>query len=409
MYNNEIIILKYIVMIVNVNDNPDVVAVIVTLGANIQRLMNCIESLYNQHSQLKLAILCIVNSPVFDTHTLDLTRVTVVTTGLNLGFAGGLSFSRQFINAAYLWIIQDDMLVEKNCLDQLFLKLNNELEMAATAPIIVSPQGEVIQGSCGGILNKFGKMQRWLPTTSTLPEYLIELDLLSYIPSRGMLIKTTAWDAVQGVDARYYPVGWTDVDLCMAFRQQGFKFMMITTAVAWHEINGSTPSMLGQFLFHKNNALFIAKWFTHDLEKHPQLLHDPLRPCSATLLCGKVNAEIDQLLLNTVAQRATNLFLQLGHEYTANLKFAQEKLQSVTANYEQSKRELMVEIQSLTAKYEESTQELKQELQFVSAQYEQTKQQLMQTHTSISWQLTQPLRKLKAMILKYAKLLPNWF
>ncbi len=99
---------------------------------------------------------------------------------------------------------------------------------------------------------------------------------------------------------------------------------VVAVIVTLHKTNDSIPLMLSQFLFSNKSALFISKWFTNNSKKFKELLNDPLHFCSSTLLCGKINTEIDQALLNTVAQSAADGLLYLGYQYTEKMQRTQE-------------------------------------------------------------------------------------
>jgi GT2 family glycosyltransferase len=251
-------------VIVAVDDSPDVVAVIPTLGRDAARLGHCVAALRSQDSALRLAVVIVLNSPEHDAPELDgMGDCTVLRPGLNLGWAGGLQLGRHVGPLrGRLWLVQDDMTVEPTCLAALAARLDADPRLAIAAPVVVDEYDRVVAGSCGGVLQREPEiaMDRWYPREPIPVEELEGLDLLDYVPSRGMLVELSAWDAVGGMFPGYYPVLWADVDLCTAMRATDRDFTIVGEARVRHEGQGSTPGPYGAFLFHRHRRLYSSRW-----------------------------------------------------------------------------------------------------------------------------------------------------
>lgn len=247
-------------MIVALDDRPDVIAIVPTLGFNDDRLSWCMRSLVAQETALRLSIVCVANGGNPSSVLPPLTAL--LRPGLNLGWGGALRYARTRADAAFLWLVQDDMTLTPDCLDVLWDALVADPGLGAVSPVTVDDDGNVPAASVGGVLasGREARMIEWLPPASVPPDQIVGLDRLDYVPSRGTLVRTTAWDAVGGADPQFYPVTWSDVDFCTALRAAGWEFSLVTDAVARHERRGSTPSAYGQFLFTRNNDRFAKKW-----------------------------------------------------------------------------------------------------------------------------------------------------
>jgi GT2 family glycosyltransferase len=251
-------------VIVAVDDSPDVVAVIPTLGRDAARLARCVAALRSQNSALRLAVVIVLNAPRHEAPALDdMDDCTVLRPGLNLGWAGGLQLGRHIAPPrGRLWLVQDDMTVEPTCLATLAARLDADPRLAIAGPVVLDENDRVVAGSCGGVLRREPEisMDHWYPREPIPVEELEGLDLLDYVPSRGMLVDLSAWDAVGGMFPGYYPVLWADVDLCTAMRAAGRDFTIVGEARVRHEGQGSTPGPYGEFLFHRHRRLFSARW-----------------------------------------------------------------------------------------------------------------------------------------------------
>lgn len=322
-------------MHVALTDHPDVTAVIPTLGANESRLRACVAALEAQITSKRFAILVIVNSPTSPTPVLDVPLASVVRAGMNLGWAGGLALGRTLTDAPQLWLVQDDMTPEVDCLARLSHALDQDPGLASVAPIVIDEMGMVRRHSCGGELGPDGNIALPFPEKDTPQDELENGAELDYIPGRGTLVRTADWDNVGGMDPRFYPVLWVDVDFCAALRSADRRFAIERSAVASHETNGSTPSALGQFLFGRNQYLFATKWIA-GASKEP----DTSRPSRAADLDGALHPKIEPHLLAIVAQTAADAFLHLARVHDSVLKDLHHQI----ADSDTARQRLEVEI-----------------------------------------------------------------
>lgn len=251
-------------MLVALEDDPQVLAVIPTLGTRPERLARCVEALRRQTSATRVAVVVVLNTA--DDTAIDpavAADCTLLRPGLNLGWAGGLQLGRASSSTVgRLWLIQDDMTAEPGCLAALESELDRHPNLAVVSPLVVDDSGMVPPRSCGGVLRHepLIEMDHWYPAQPTAPEELDELGTLDYIPSRGMLVDIAAWDAVGGMYPGYYPVIWADVDFCTAVRNAGRTFGIVREARARHEGHGSTPSPFVRLLSERHRDLYRTRW-----------------------------------------------------------------------------------------------------------------------------------------------------
>jgi GT2 family glycosyltransferase len=298
-------------MLVPLGSGPDVVALIPTLALS-DRLARCVESVASSDTSLRVAILVIVNSPADEPKAGDVPAgVEVVRAGLNLGWAGGLRFGRSLVEAPFLWLVQDDMTASADTLAVLHGALSTDPTLGVVSPVEVEADGTVRVGSWGGVLDADANMT-WLPTQvmqRPLPSDLPDLD---YVPSRGMLVRTSAWDAVRGMDPRYYPVMWADVDFCVAAARHGMRISLVPQAEVAHTQQASTGRPWAEFLFERNRELFLSRWFPHLPPDRERSVATSVRPVPPELLSGVVDPGIPPDLLAEVAQAAADATLHLG-------------------------------------------------------------------------------------------------
>lgn len=245
---------------------PEVLAIVPTLDVGAPRLARLLRSLEDLTVGASVRVVVVVNRgpdlPVADDGPVRSTPprgATVVETGLNLGFAGSIDLAATMFDATHLWLLQDDLVVDPSCLTALLAALDRDPTLGAASPTRVDGSGTVLGRRAGGTLDATGDVAVFLPAEDVpLERYEPPTDL-DFVMSRGLLIRAEAWRAVGGVDPRFYPVGWTDVDLCARLRDHGWTFATVAEATLQHEKGASTPRTLGRATFERNRELFRAK------------------------------------------------------------------------------------------------------------------------------------------------------
>jgi GT2 family glycosyltransferase len=246
-------------VIVELGDQPNVVAVIPTLGGNIARLHESVSSLMRTDTTCRLALIIVWNDPRQPVPEFD--AVTVLEPGMNLGFPGALNHARRRIDAEFLWVMQDDVRVAPDCLDNLLRRISAPDLPALVAPVYLDSDGLIPAQSRGGIVGADGQMESRSPSVSSAPEHFDRRQPLDWVASSGSLARLSAWDSVGGWDPDFYPVIWSDVDYGFRLTRAGFVVALEPDARIEHDINGSTPSLLAHHLFARNGERFRAKNF----------------------------------------------------------------------------------------------------------------------------------------------------
>ena len=306
-------------MLVALADAPDVVAVVPTLGGNVPRLLGCLESVAASEFSGRLAVLVVWNDPRRDPP--DLGVVTILEPGLNLGFPGALNHARSRIAADFLWVMQDDVLVDPDCLRLLWDAMVGNGALGVVSPVTVNDQGLVPAQSRAGVLDADGGMAYWFPIADTERGELDTTHPLDWVASSAALVRTAAWDAVGGFDHAFFPLLWSDVDFGYRLGRAGFRSVLEPAARIAHEINGSTPGVLHRYLaqvqperFRRKN--FLGEALPAELSADPGLVAGIAQAASlgmldlasfATALEQESRAEIERL-----AREAAELWAELG-------------------------------------------------------------------------------------------------
>ena len=342
-------------MIVALDERPDVVAIVPTLGGNIPRLRDCLASICASTFEGRLAIVVVWNDP--RQPLVELGLVTVLQPGLNLGYVGGIRYAQRSVTAAQLWIIQDDRTVDPECLSSLVTRLNQPDTPGVVSPVFVDANGCIPAGSRGGVISSEGLMESRFPFADTLPSALDLSVRLDWLQLGGAVIRSDAWDAVGGMDASFFPVQWADVDFCFRVTQAGLGIALEPTARFTHKQSGSTPNLFLHFLGARNGERFRRKYF--------ETLEQPYQPSGesdieivareASLLTidyAQHVEEVRQGLLEQIALLEAGRVQQL-HVSNETLVAAHQLFQAEREAYQHEIDSLRLEVASLNTGLEQ--------------------------------------------------------
>lgn len=234
-----------------------VCAIIPTLGTNVDRLAAAVDAVWSQSVNDELELVVVVNGAALAQGPALDARTRIVVAGANLGWGGGLHAGRAVTEAEFLWLVQDDSYPDQHCLRELLAELDSAPGQALVSPLVVrtTPMRETspivpyaYAGSWGGVLAPDGTLRYSVPRRDLPLDQITTIPPLDYVPSRGMLIRSSVWDEVGGADLRAYPTGWIDVLLCTAVREAGYAIGLAPPAHIRHDRNASTPPALMQFV-----------------------------------------------------------------------------------------------------------------------------------------------------------------
>ena len=244
-------------MIVSLDEGPDVVAVIPTLGRELERLRKCLESVQESSFDGRLAVIVIWNDP--HRPVPDLGHVTVVEPGMNLGFPIALNVARNLVTAPFMWIVQDDQTVEVGCLQILSDRMQQTDRPAIVRPVVINEVGRIPATSCGGTLRDSGAINEPYPSADISPDDVDDDICLDWVTLSGALVRCEVWDEVGGMDPMFFPLQWSDIDLGYRITKSGSFAVLEPQAKVTHHRFGSTPTLFRRFLSERNRTYFVEK------------------------------------------------------------------------------------------------------------------------------------------------------
>ena len=194
---------------------------------------------------------------------------------VNTGFSGGNNLAARFARGRFLLLLNDDSLVEAGFIDRL-------LQRRRGGPVDCRGGWEDPVGgrhAPRGRLGVCGATAGWLTSEPDFPRTRRRTTIgrdVDYISANGLLVDRQAWDAVGGLDERYFPAYYEDVDLCLALLDRGYRVVYEPRAQLRHLESQSTSAPFRSFLLVRNRAQLVAKWSTllQTFPDHPDPIDD---------------------------------------------------------------------------------------------------------------------------------------
>jgi len=273
----------------------DVVAVIATMGKDLERLNKLIRSVRENSKQNDYYLVLVDNSRDGIQDRLEPVD-EILRFGINLGWVGAIELVRRKYSFKYLWTIQDDMFLLNNVLDALRAELDSNPKLGVCSPLGLV-DGVVPALSRGGVLHDQENLV-WsgIPKTPTRPELFESPVNLSYVASSGALWRASALEETGGFSLNLYPVNRVDVDMCFRLAKLGYSIKISNTAHIQHEVGGSTANLMQDVLERVNQKLILENLQGRSPNER------------------KIYPDVDPQLIFEIATKASHLLAEIAEE-----------------------------------------------------------------------------------------------
>jgi GT2 family glycosyltransferase len=251
------------------------VSILIPATAGPELLLACLRSLERHGPRgIPFETLVVLNAARDE----DEARLRETVTGVrwagspvNLGLAGAGNRGRALARGELLVLLHDDAEVEPGWLEALVAAADRHPEAGAIGGKVLFPDGRL--QNAGMIL--------WRNAT-TSPPWAGETPAASaasafdrpravdYCGTSSLLVRATAWDAAGGLDERFFPVYFVDVDLAMAIRRRGQIVLYEPGSVIRHHQGASGNLRFRVFVTQRNRRRFLKKWGSALAEHEPR-------------------------------------------------------------------------------------------------------------------------------------------
>jgi GT2 family glycosyltransferase len=234
------------------------VSIVVVTTVNAAGLERCLRSLPGQASDgLPFETVVVLNGAQDDVRELATRRLRgakVVESLANRGFAGGSNLGCAAATGELLVLLHDDAEAQEDWLTELVRCADEHPEAGAVGGRVQHPDGTL--QLAGAVVWRDGS------TTSIGSAHgdFLERRPVDYVGSSSLLVRTATWDAVGGMDDRFYPAYYADADLAMAIRGLGEAVLYEPRSQILHHKGASSTPRFQAFVSARNRELFRRKW-----------------------------------------------------------------------------------------------------------------------------------------------------
>lgn len=247
---------------------------VVVLNWNEKKLTEkCIHSLIAQTIELNIVI--VDNGSKDDSVEYlenKFTDLKIIKNSKNLGFAGGVNSGIKYCfknESEYIVLLNNDAWVEKNWVETLVNKLEDNKNLAVVGGKLLKADGKTIDSTCDQY-SSWGlpiARQRNKPANQAVSK-----DELVFGATAGACIyRATALKEVGLFDEKFFAY-YEDTELNFRLQHAGWKILYTPEATGYHKIGGTSDKLKGFTTYQTIKNLPILFWKNVPLRLMPKML-----------------------------------------------------------------------------------------------------------------------------------------
>lgn len=244
----------------------DEVTIVIPFYSNLKGLYNLVINILENFDQKLTPFKILIANDKSEIDNLsdlfDFENIQILNQKENLGFLKNVNKAVESIDSEYVFLLNDDIVIESNILSNLLDIFENHDNIGAISPIIYSEYGELQEYGCG------------LDNNQNTVNYLRSENLftsgfrrVSYVSGCSLFTKTKYWKYLNGFDEVFSPGYFEDFDFCMRlfYNLNKFTIASSTSSIVHFEgvSHGKDPNNQNSIKHHQNynKKLFYKKYF----------------------------------------------------------------------------------------------------------------------------------------------------
>ena len=237
------------------------VAIVVLNWNGWRNTINCLSSLQSLNYGNKKII--IVDNASSDDSCFQIEKaypdVTLLRSKENLGFGGGCNIGICYAiaqGADYVWLLNNDTVVEPSTLTTLAIEMEQDLKTAAVGSIMVEMESPTrVQAWGGGFINLYSGRAKHSKFTDNPRD-------LDYLTAASLLLRVLALEHVGLFNEKTYFMYWEDVDLCFRLKQSGWQLSVAQNTHIRHIESASLRNQkaLLHYYFSYSSIQFLKRY-----------------------------------------------------------------------------------------------------------------------------------------------------
>jgi GT2 family glycosyltransferase len=176
--------------------------------------------------------------------------VNIIKLGKNNGFAKAVNKGIKTSKEEYLFITNNDVVLEKNCLKNLieYLLTHPQIGIIGGKTYCMNPSDKVLYSAY---------KYNFYTGLFTMAKDANKIQEADWIPGAGMCCGRPLWEKLGGFDEDFFFTG-EDLDFCLRAKRAGYKILYYPKAILWHS-DGLTIN-LPEFSYFKHYESYKSKF-----------------------------------------------------------------------------------------------------------------------------------------------------
>lgn len=237
-------------------ENKPLFSVVIPTYNRKERLIRLLDSiLESNYSKDKLEIIVVDDTSTDGTYTEVKKRfpeVRIVRNKRELYLASSRNVGIKNAKAEYIFIIDDDNIVDKNCISELVKVFSSDLSIGIVAPIMYYLK-QPNRVWCAGIKrNMVTSLTIFICRDETDEGQFNELIESKDFPN-AFVVKREVIDRVRLFDEKTFPIHYDEADFGERVRKAGYKIVCNPKAKIWHDVPLPEKIKEKARLFHVHN------------------------------------------------------------------------------------------------------------------------------------------------------------
>ena len=238
-------------------------SVVIPVHNQLDHTLHCLESLTTSGDTTPFEVI------VVDDHSTDATpavlarieNVRVLANPVNRGFVATCNRGIEAARGEYVVLLNNDTVVYPGCIDALVSTADADPAIGVVGARLVYPDGTLQEA--GGIVWSDGNAWNYGKGADPHASPYCHVRDVDYCSAACLLVRTDLLTELGGLDLRFSPAYYEDVDLAFAARAKGYRVVYQPSAAVVHFEGASHGTDLSQGLKRHqtvNRLTFEAKW-----------------------------------------------------------------------------------------------------------------------------------------------------
>jgi GT2 family glycosyltransferase len=198
-------------------------------------------------------------------------QVVFIRNGDNLGYAGGnnigMRFALESLHADYVWLLNNDTVVDRRAMSHLLEALTLRPDAAVLGSRLMQYNSpDTIQALGGGRLDPRWALDTQIGRGQHTHEAVDQLIELEHIIGASMFIRSDVIRDVGPIDESYF-LYREETDWCIAMRKRGWRLFYCPQSIVWHKEGHSAGFKSGVHDYYavRNMLYLIQKHYPQHL------------------------------------------------------------------------------------------------------------------------------------------------